>query len=132
MTEIDMIQANATWINLAYTAGEWWITITTALVVGTYFAARQIPRWLLAVILLLYFLTAFSVVFEVAEYVGMADEYGMRLAALRAANHIANADFEPIPHFGTFNNLSLYAVIVLGSLSAAGYSFVHWRNARKT
>ncbi len=41
MKEIDYVQAVATWINLSYTAGQWWITLTTALLVATYFAARH-------------------------------------------------------------------------------------------
>src|SRR5690242_15784137 len=94
MKEIDFIQAVAAWINLSYAAGQWWITVTTALLVATYFAARHIPPWFFALILLLYVLTAFSVVSEFAQYTGLSRDYGARLAELRAANHDVHAEID--------------------------------------
>ena len=130
MKEIDLIQALTSVINLSYTAGQWWITVTTALLVATYFAAKHIRPWFFAVILLLYLLTAVSVIFEVNQYAGLAEDYGIQLVAFRAANHIPHADFEPFPNFGIINSVITYAVFTLGSLGAATFSFLHWRNAR--
>ena len=95
MKEIDLIQAMASWINLAYTAANWWITVTTALIVATYFAAKHIPAWFFALIVLLYLLTAISVVFEVSDYSVQAYSYGVRLAELRAASHIRLNQLQP-------------------------------------
>jgi hypothetical protein len=132
MKENDLIQAFASWTELAYTAGQWWITVTTALLVATYFAAKHIPPWFFALILLLYLLTALSVIFEVTEYGSMAEEYGTRLVQFRAANHIPQADIQPFVNFGIVNSLIVYATFVLGSFSAAAYSFAHWRKVRTT
>ena len=130
MKEVDFVQAVALWINLSYTAGQWWITVTTALLVATYFAAKHIPAWFFGVILLLYLLTAFSVVTEFAQYSSQAEAYGARLIDFRAANHVSHAPVEPYLHFGTINTLVNFAVFILGSLSAATYSFVHWRSVQ--
>lgn len=130
MKEIDLVQAVAAWINLSYVAGQWWITITTALLIATYFAARHIPSWLFAVIVLLYILTVLSVVSEYAQYAGQAKIYAVRLAEFRAANHLPS-QVEPYWNFSTINTWNIYAVFILGSFSAAIYSFALWRNARK-
>jgi len=131
MKEIDLIQAVATWINLSYTAAQWWLTITTALIVATYFAARHIPPWFFALIILLYFLTAVSVVSEFAQYSDLSRDYGTRLTDLRAAGHVSHAEIDPYPDFGHINTLISYVVFIVGSLSAAIFSFIHWRTVRK-
>jgi hypothetical protein len=132
MKEIDLIQAMASWINLAYTAANWWITVTTALIVATYFAAKHIPAWFFALIVLLYLLTAISVVFEVSDYSVQAYSYGVRLAELRAASHIRLNQLEPGTVLGPINSFVNYAVFVLGSISAVAYSYIHWRRARSS
>ena len=132
MKEIDYVQAVATWINLSYTAGQWWITLTTALLVATYFAARHIPPWFFALILLLYLLTAVSVISEFAQYSGLSRSYGNRLAELLAAGHVSGAKIDPYANFPSVNTLINYTVFILGSISAAIFSFIHWRNARKS
>lgn len=132
MKEIDYVQAVATWINLSYTAGQWWITLTTALLVATYFAARHIPPWFFALILLLYLLTAVSVISEFAQYSGLSRSYGNRLAELLAASHVSGAKIDPYANFASVNTILNYTVFILGSISAAIFSFIHWRNARKS
>jgi hypothetical protein len=131
MHEIDLIQAVSIWVNLAYTASQWWITVTTALVVATYFAAKHIPPWLFGLVLLLYLLTAASAVFEVAWYSDLSQNYAQRLAEVRAANHDVAVDLEPGSVLGTVNSFVIYGVFVFGTLAAAAFSFVHWRHARK-
>src|ERR1700754_656862 len=79
MTEADLSQISSSWAALAYTSSQWWLTITTALVVATYLAAKHIPRWLMALIALLYILTAISVIFEVSNYGQISYDYGMRM-----------------------------------------------------
>jgi len=130
MKEIDLVQAMASWINLAYTAGQWWITVTTALIVATYFAAKHIPPWFFALIVLLYILTAISVVFEVSDYSVQAYSYAVRLSEFRTANHIRLNQLEPGTILGPINSFINYAVFALGSISAAAYSYIHWRSAR--
>lgn len=132
MKEIDYVQAVATWINLSYTAGQWWITLTTALLVATYFAARHIPPWFFALILLLYLLTAVSVISEFAQYSGLSRSYGARLTELLAASHVSGAKLDPYANFASVNTILNYTVFILGSISAAIFSFIHWRNARKS
>lgn len=131
MKEIDLIQAVATWINLSYTAGQWWITLTTALLVATYFAAKHIPSWLFVVVLVLYLLTAVSVISEFAQYTRLAETYGARLEELRAGSHVSGSEIVPYRNFANINTLINFAVFILGSFSAAVYSFIHWRNVRK-
>jgi hypothetical protein len=131
MKEIDLVQAIATWINLSYTAGQWWITVTTGMLVATYFAAKYIPAWFFVIILLLYLLTAASVISEFTQYTQLSQSYGVRLTELRAAGHVSRPEIDPYANFASINVLVNYAVFVFGSLSAAIYSFLHWRNARK-
>ena len=130
MKEIDLIQAAVSWINLAYTASQWWLTVTTALVIATFFAAKHIPAWFFAIIALLYTLTSVSVVFEVSEYSELAYSYGVRLTELRVAGHALGAAAEPsavLRHMNAFLN---YSIFVIGSFCAVAFSFVHWRKAR--
>ncbi|MEI9886201.1 MAG: hypothetical protein WDN08_06805 [Rhizomicrobium sp.] len=131
MKEIDIIQAFASCITLSYTAGQWWITVTTALLVATYFAAKHIRPWFFAAILLLYLFTCLSVVLEEMQYNGLAQDYGVQLVAFRIANHIPDPNIEPFPNYGVFVAFINYAVFILGSFGAATYSFLHWRGARK-
>ena len=130
MSEIDLIQAYFASINLSYVAGQWWIEISTALVVATYFAAKHIPRWLFAMVIALYFLSSFSAIWEVTVYSGMADQYFGRLADFRATKHIQQ--FVPIGgnSIGSINGSINYAVFILGTLSASAYAFVTWRRER--
>lgn len=130
MSEIDLIQADYGAISLAYTTANWWLTISMALVVATYFAGRHIPAWLLVVVLILYLLTAVSVIFELHAYSNLALDYGERLAALRGGKQIIRRG----PLWGLdFLNANLnYAIIILASISAAGYAYVTWRSARNT
>jgi uncharacterized RDD family membrane protein YckC len=132
MTEIDLSQAVTSWAALAYTSSQWWLTVTTALVIATYLAARHIPAWLFALVALLYVLTAISVIFEVSEYSQLSYSYSMRLTDLRVANHEIGAVSEPSAlsrYLNNFLNLSIFAV---GSLGALAFSFIHWRKARTT
>lgn len=131
MHEIDLIQAVSVWINLSYTAAQWWITVTTALVVATYFAAKHIPPWLFGLVVLLYLLTSASAVLEVAWYGDISQSYAQRLAEVRSANHDIKVDLEPGGMLGIVNSLINYGVFVFGTLAAAAFSFVHWRAARK-
>jgi len=130
MTEIDLNQAITSWGSLAYTSSQWWLTVTTALLVATYLAAKHIPTWLFALIALLYALTAISVIFEVSIYSELSYDYGVRLTELRIANHEIGADAQPAElwrHFDLFLN---YAIFAVGSLGALSFSLVHWRKAR--
>ncbi len=130
MTEIDLNQAITSWGSLAYTSSQWWLTVTTALVVATYLAARHIPAWLFALIALLYVLTALSVIFEVSTYSELSYDYGVRLTELRSANHAFGAGSAPDAFWRHFNNFLNDTIFALGSLGAIAFSFVHWRKAR--
>lgn len=126
MKEIDLIQAYYGAINLAYTASTWWLTVSTALVVATYFAAKHIPGWLFATTIALYALTAVSAIYELIGYSNMAENYGVHLARLQVPAHPS------ISEGAGFINASInYAVLVLGSVSAAAFAYVTWRGARK-
>jgi hypothetical protein len=129
MNESELVQAYYGAINLAYTTSTWWVTASTALVVATYFAAKHIPTWLIVVILVLYITTAASVLYELHGYNDMATDYGQRLALMRGANKVLG----PAAASGgsLLNAVALYAVIVLGSIAAAAFSFVTWRGARE-
>ena len=129
MSEIDLIQAYFGAINLAYTATTWWLTVSTALVVATYFAAKHIPVWLIAIVLVLYVITAGSVIYELKGYSEMALDYAQRLAVLRGASHVIGDEVSR--GGGMLNSVANYAVVILGSLSAAAFTFVTWRGARK-
>ena len=129
MSEIDLIQAYYGAINLCYTATTWWLTVSTALVVATYFAGKHIPAWLTAVILVLYAVTAGSVIFELRAYSGMAADYAVRIAELPGIHHGAGDEMSATG--GVMNFIANYGVILLGSISAAPFSLLTWRNARK-
>lgn len=131
MHEIDLIQAVSIWINLSYTAAQWWITVTTALVVATYFAAKHIPPWFFGLILLLYILTATSAAFESAWYASFSASYGARLEQVRAAVHDIPNDIRPSASLAIVNRFANYAVFAVGTFCAAGFSFLHWRVARR-
>jgi hypothetical protein len=130
MTEIDLIQATTSFIGLAYTTGQWWITVTTALVVATYLAAKHIPAWLFALIALLYVLTAVSVIFEFSEYGELANSYAMRMTQLRIASHELASGAEPNAALGRMNGLLNCAIFAIGTFGAISFSFIHWRKAR--
>lgn len=129
MNEIDLIQANYGAINLAYTTSTWWLTISTALVVATYFAGKHIPRWLFVIALVLYAITAISVLWELNLYSNLAISYSSQLVALDASKGLPSR-FEVGWNGGIVNSVANYAVVFLGSLAAAAYSFVVWRAAR--
>ena len=130
MTEADLNQAITSWGSLAYTSSQWWLAVTTALVVATYLAAKHIPVWLFALIAALYVLTAAAVIFEVSTYSELSYDYGVRLAELRSANHEFGAGSLPDAFWRHFNNFLVDAIFVLGSLGAIAFSFIHWRKAR--
>jgi hypothetical protein len=100
------------------------------LVVATYFAARHIPGWLFAVVILLYALTSASAVVEVPIYGDLVENYGRRLAEIRAASHISRVQVDPGSGLANFNGIVNYAVFTIGAFSAASFSFLHWRRAR--
>jgi hypothetical protein len=129
MKEIDLIQAYYGAINLAYTAATWWLSISTALVVATYFAAKHIPGWMFVVTIILYAMTATTAVFEVMAYSNIALHYGGRIAATGSAWTVGGASAAII---GNLDGIANYVVFALGTISAAAYSFVTWRGARKT
>jgi hypothetical protein len=128
MTEIDLNQAITSWGALAYTSSQWWLTVTSALVVATYLAAKHIPVWLFALIALLYVLTAISVIFEVSMYGELSYSYGVKLVELRIANHEMGAS--PPDFWRHLNNFVVYAIFAIGSLGALAFSFIHWRSVR--
>ncbi len=130
MKEADLIQAAVSWINLAYTASQWWLTVTTALVVATYLAAKHIPAWLFALVVFLYVVTAVSVLFEFKEYGDLAYSYGVRLTQLRLANHDLGSNAEPNAIWRLINAWALYVIIAVGTIVAIAFSFIHWRKAR--
>ncbi len=130
MTEADLNQAITSWGSLAFASSQWWLTVTTALVVATYLAAKHIPLWLFALIAALYVLTAVAVIFEVATYSELSYDYGVRLAELRSANHEFGAGNLPAAFWRHFDNFLVDAIFVLGSLGAIAFSFIHWRKAR--
>jgi hypothetical protein len=120
-----MVQA----IQLAYTTGQWWVTMTTALVVGVFFAGKFIPRWLFVLVLILYALTVYSIIVESAAYDELASDYGASLAALRAARHApAFGTLDPVTGF--INEIANYLVYVCGSLGAVAYCITIWRRER--
>jgi len=129
MNEIDLIQAFNSAINMGYLAGQWWMAVSTALVLATYFAARHIPPWFFAMIIVLYLLTAMSAVFEVIDYSTMAENYGARLQEFRATHHIPFAN-RNLAALGYINSAVNYAVFLLGTVSASVYSWITWREAR--
>jgi hypothetical protein len=128
MSEAEMMQAYYNAISLAYTTAQWWVTVSTALVVATYFAAKHIPHWLFGVIILLYVLSATSSITEQNWYAGIALLYGTRLNAVWAANHVTS----PIPGSigGFINTAANIGVFVFGTIAAVAFSFVTWRHAR--
>jgi len=127
MSEIDLVQALGVSLNLGYTTATWWLTVSTAIVVATYFAGRHIPPWLMGVTLMLYVLTAASCILELVDYSHMAEDYAARLVALHV-HHEQAFGFGRV--VGGLNSFVNYAILALGSLSAASYSFVTWRGAR--
>lgn len=127
MTEIDLVQAYYGAINLAYTTSTWWITVSTALVVATYFAGKHIPIWLFTMTIILYLLSSASAVFELNGYSQLALSYGARLFALHAPGHVVGNDASSS---GAVNVILNCAVIVLGTISASAFAFVTWRGAR--
>lgn len=129
MHEIDLIQAVSIWINLSYTAAQWWITITTALIVGTYFAAKHIRPWLFVLIVLLYILSAASAVFEMEWYATLGAIYGERL--VHAQPIAVAAEIRRGSNIGNVNRFIIDAVLVLGTLAGVAFSFLHWRSVRK-
>ena len=130
MTEADLNQAAFNWITLAYTTSQWWLALTTALIVATYFAARHIPPWFFAIIMLLYLLESASVVFEVTAYIQRAYIYGLQLDDLRIAAHALGANAEPSAYFKHNNGLLNESIFVIGSFCAIAFSFLHWRHER--
>lgn len=130
MTEVDLSQISTSWAALAYTSSQWWLTVTTALIVATYLAAKHIPRWMLALIALLYILTAISVIFEVSEYSELAYSYGVRMTELRIAHHEIGAGGEPNALWRYLNNALNLSIFAIGSLGALAFSFIHWRKVR--
>jgi phosphatidylglycerophosphate synthase len=131
MSEIDLIQAVTGWIGLSYTAAQWWLTVTTALILATYFAAKHVPAWLFSIIIALYAITSMSAIFEVSAYGSLAGSYASRLADIRAMSHAPLAEVEPASHPWVINGWVNSAVFILGSFSAVSFSFIHWRGARK-
>ena len=129
MSEIDLIQAYYGAVNLAYTATTWWLTVSTALVVATYFAGKHIPSWLIAIILALYAVTAGSVFFELKGYSNMAVDYAVRISELPGAHHGVSDELSL--GSGMLNSVANYGVVILGSIAAVAFSFVTWRGARK-
>ncbi|MGH6908660.1 MAG: hypothetical protein ACREEG_00610 [Phenylobacterium sp.] len=132
MQEIDLIQAVTSWIGLSYTAAQWWLTATTALVVATYLAAKHIKPWFFSIVILLYVTTSVSAIFEVTVYADMAEAYGRRLTEVRALGHTPRVEVEPGSFPTNINSILNYVVFVLGTFSAATYSFIHWRSVRKS
>jgi hypothetical protein len=130
MTEADLSQISTSWAALAYTSSQWWLTVTTALIVATYLAARHIPRWLMVLIALLYIFTALSVIFEVSEYSELSYSYGMRMTELRVAHHEIGAVGEPSALWKYLNNALNLSIFAIGSLGALAFSFIHWRKER--
>ena len=130
MTEADLSQISSSWAALAYTSSQWWLTITTALVVATYLAAKHIPRWLMALIAVLYILTAISVIFEVSMYTELSSSYGDRMMQLRFAHHDVSAASEPSGLWKFLNNMLNLSIFAIGSTAALVFSFVHWRKER--
>ena len=129
MKEIDVVQAYYDAINLAYTASTWWLTISTALVVATYFAAKHIPGWLFAISLVLYALTAASAIFEIRGYSALGEHYAAGIAATFPAWQGSSAQTYIAAEVNSAVN---YAFFVLATISAAAYSFVTWRGARRS
>jgi hypothetical protein len=129
MSEADIFQAYYNAIGLSYTAVQWWVTVSTALVVATYFAAKHIPHWLFGLIILLYLMTATSSIYEERLYTGIAELYGTRLAAAWAANHIVPPGANAL--LGAINSVANVSVFVLGTAAAISFSFVTWRSARQ-
>ncbi|HEY2033471.1 MAG TPA: hypothetical protein VGH02_07250 [Rhizomicrobium sp.] len=128
MTEAELVQASAVWANLAYTTSQWWLTVTTALVLATYFAAKNIAPWFFALIVLLYMTTAISVIFELSEYSNLSFIYGTRIVQL--AHPELNANVIPSTFDRLVNNYANCIIIALGTFGAISFSFVHWRKAR--
>jgi hypothetical protein len=132
MKEIDLIQTVTDLIGLSYTASQWWVTVTTALVVATYFAARHIKPWFFLVIIVLYAATSASAIFEVALYGDLVQTYAKQLAEFRALGHEPRVRVEPGSYPTDINTILNCIVFMLGTASAATYSFVHWRSVRRT
>jgi hypothetical protein len=130
MTEIDLIQASSIWINLAYAAGQWWITVTTAMVLAVYFAAKQIAPWFLGLIVLLYLLAATSAVFEMSVYTQLALGYGVQVTQMRIAHHELSATVEPSFALRLINGYTNYLIVAIGTFGAIGFSLIHWRKVR--
>ncbi len=130
MKEIDLVQAAIGWITLSYTAAQWWVTITTALLVATYLAAKHVPVWLFGLVAFLYVLTALSVLFEFKEYGDLAFSYGIQLTQMRLADHALGAGTEPNALLRTINAWTNYMIVAIGTVGAISFSFVHWRKAR--
>jgi hypothetical protein len=130
MTEAELLGAMTQETQLAYTTGQWWITMTTAFVVGVFFARRVIPLWLFVLILALYVLTVFSVMVESVAYNQLATEYGNALEAIRVARHappLIYSTLDPVTAF--LNLIAIYAVYVGGGLGAIAYCVAIWRKA---
>ena len=132
MTEAELMTATSQAVQLSYLAGQWWLTITTALVVGIFFAGKLVPRWLFILILALYALTVFSIIVESIGYNYLADHYGTLLAGMRDAKSVAPPMLSALdPVVALLNIAANYLIFIFGSLGAVAYCITIWRIARK-
>jgi hypothetical protein len=132
MSEIDLINAVNSYINLAYTTSQWWITVTFALIVSTHFAAKHIATPLFAAIIVLYLLSATSVIYELTVYTSEANYLAVRLAEYRASHQVPDIHVGAPNMLGILNGFTTYGIFIVGTISAMAYSFVSWRAASTT
>ena len=130
MTEAELMTATSQAIQLSYLAGQWWLTMTTALVVGVFFAGKLVPRWLFVLILALYALTVFSIIVESIGYANLAGHYGTLLGGMRDSKSVAPPLFGALdPVVALINVAANYLIYTFGSLGAVAYCITIWRKA---
>ncbi len=129
MTESELMSAASQAVQLGYLPGQWWVTMTTAFVVGIFFAGKLIPRWLFVLIVALYVLTVISILIESLVFGEMASDY---MATLQAMRHARNASVGmPNPTLGMLDAIVTYLVFTGGSIGAIAYCTAIWRKERK-
>lgn len=127
MTEYELSYLATETTNLAYRNIEYWIGLTTALIVVSYLAAGRLPLGLFILMLVLYANMASGVTLEFAGYSASIVELQERLNDARAKDGLA-----PITQFSSgfmaaVLNGSNFVTLVLGSIGAIWYSIVTWR-----
>ena len=132
MNEAELTNSFTQMCQLGYSAGQWWVTSSTALIIASYLAAKYIPTWLLVLIFVVYGFSAASAVLEFAYYSEMAGYFVARLQDFRASSNIAQPTLNTEIWMGLIDMPVLFLTFFLGSVGTIVFSLTHWRRVRRT